>query len=60
MSITDAKDPASWQIGFEDGIKFAITLEITRQKAYCQHLWVKHHVKPISYCTYCEMEKGNY
>ena len=57
MSITDAKDPASWQIGFEDGIKFAMkvvlphVLEDEEPELKCTHFW--YHKDKGRLCHNC-------
>lgn len=39
MSITDAKDVPSWQIGFEDGIKFVLNNFNTEFRATKEPEW---------------------
>jgi len=42
MSILDAKDPQSWKIGFEDGLRFGakIVADLERTKSTeCEHVW---------------------
>jgi hypothetical protein len=41
MSILDAKDPQSWQIGFEDGVRFACEIVgcLERTRKECDHAW---------------------
>jgi hypothetical protein len=66
MSISDAKDPASWQIGFEDGIKFVITNKVfwksDKEREFCQHFWIAvytHDIDKISFlkCRNCGINK---
>ncbi len=61
MSISDAKDVPSWQIGFEDGIKFLMKhytfIPIVKENP-CGHLWLfDPYNQDMLYCTYCKMEK---
>lgn len=57
MSITDAKDPESWQIGFEDGIKFAIKVRASLEMIEeCKHWW-EPYAYPIHRCKNCYIEK---
>lgn len=56
MSITDAKDTASWQIGFEDGIKFSIDM---LQNKECGHCWLKSHEhEDLLYCCNCSIQRS--
>lgn len=57
MPITDAKDPASWQIGFEDGIKFSMKLRAADlAKEFCAHFWIKHD-EDYLICVECSIRK---
>lgn len=60
MSIKDATDIPSWQVGFEDGIKFVLNnfkVEYINRDE-CNHFWRQKPFTPhMKFCVYCTKEE---
>lgn len=55
MSILDAKDLQSWQIGFEDGVKFM--LKRRAEQLACHHVWRDADSDKVRVCQCCSIER---
>lgn len=63
MSITDAENPRDWQIGFEDGIKFAMHLRIAQElivKPNPEWKWAKLEKPDLNRSVFLKFEKEEF
>lgn len=63
MSIEDAKNPKDWQIGFEDGILFAMKIKVSSSiepQAKCDHSWINSPLDMAKRCSKCGITINGY